>query len=89
MRQQPNQNGVRQRGKPKGVSSCEIAVWVGDNPPNNGDACAQKDRYTKSPAIIIFSADDAGKKLTFFARWIGAKGQPGPWCSAVEEIVPK
>lgn len=30
-----------------------------------------------------FTAADRGKTATYFARWVNAKGEPGPWSQAL------
>jgi hypothetical protein len=43
--------------------------------------------YTKNLVDQGFSADEVGKRCTFWARWTNAKGQEGPWSAAFSQVV--
>ena len=86
-RQQPDAQGRRKRGKPKDTKEFEIAVWIGDNAPLTGDSVAMKLRFGKSPGIIPIDPLNVGKTASLYARWIGKKGQLGPWSNPEEEVV--
>lgn len=89
VRQQPDKEGVSQRGKPDGVGRFEIAWKVGDPPPNHGDDCAGRLISGKSPATITIDTDNIGKRITIFVRWISTNNLPGPWCEPQDSVVPK
>jgi hypothetical protein len=82
-----NGKTLGKNGKPADVSRFELAYWVGDNPPVNGDACCNRSLHGRMVAIIQLNAADAGKKVTFFMRWIGMKNQTGPWSSGVTDVI--
>ncbi len=88
-RQAPNAEGISRRGKPADVAEIEIAAWVGDAVPADGDGCNIKSRYTKSPVLLQFKGEDAGKTANVFGRWIGKGKQPGPWSNAFAEVISK
>jgi hypothetical protein len=83
-----NGKTLGKNGKPAGVSGFELAYWIGDNPPVNGDACYNRSRHNRNTAIIQLNAADAGKKIIFFMRWIGMKNQTGPWSAGVMDVIP-
>ncbi len=86
-RQAPDADGVSRRGRPADVDEIEIAAWVGEGVPEDGEDCASKNRYTKSPVLIKFKGTDAGKTASLFGRWIGKGNKPGNWGNAVAEVI--
>ncbi len=88
-RQQPHADGRARRGRPDDASCFELAIWLGNSPPADGDPCLDKRRFTRTPCTIKLPAEDAGKLLTIYARWIGHLGQLGPWSMQFDAMVPK
>lgn len=89
VRQNPDSDGRSKRGRPADASGFELAVWIGPNPPANGDACLDRRLFTRSPKELQFKSEDVGKVVTFFARWIGKKQQTGKWSQCIQEVVTK
>ncbi len=67
------------RAKPVGVSGIEIYCQIGDTPSLDPDNAKFLGVSTRQPYVVDFAAGDIGKTAHYWARWINAKGQPGPW----------
>lgn len=43
---------------------------------------------TKQPYVSVFSVPaDAGKRATFYARWVTRRGLTGPWSAAIDQVI--
>lgn len=70
-------------GIPDGVSHIRTTWHIGDNPPANpGDFSETKD-FTTAIFNINFLPEDAGKMVHIAGRYIGNRGQEGPWSKVV------
>jgi len=74
-------------GRPEGIARVEFAYSIGSN-PLSPDNCTRFFSITRSPYIMVFEPEDAGKKLYIFARWVNTANQPGHWSSLHETIIP-
>lgn len=68
--------------KPNGVGYCEIHYGIGEQPAAP-EAAAFQLNVTRSGELIRFNAEDRGKTVFYFARWVTAKGHYGPWAPVV------
>lgn len=89
VKQQPDADGISRRGKPEDAASFEVAIWIGDGAPKDGDKCTIKHEYTKSPVTLSFSPEDSNKDATIFVRWIGYGKQQGSWSNGITEVISK
>jgi hypothetical protein len=71
------------RKKPFGALQIQVFVFIGDAPTVNADDASYYGAFTKNPIPVAFSEDDDGKCASYFTRWIGRKGDHGPWSEAV------
>lgn len=84
--------GATGKAKPFGAIGVEIWTYIADaHTANPADASFQQ-VYTKSPFRMTFSAADAGKKLSVFARFVTRSGpageaQRGPWSAPLQTVV--
>lgn len=72
-------NSPSSRTKPSGVTGLLLFLEIH---AGNVDADYNNARlygvFTKSPMIVAFDQDDAGKTATYWAQWINRRGEPGP-----------
>ncbi|MBK5286620.1 MAG: hypothetical protein JJE25_14595 [Bacteroidia bacterium] len=87
VRQQPDEEGRSKRGKPDDAAQFEVAVWAGDNAPDDPEDFPRKERSGKSPLVLAFAPADKGKAVNVYARWIGHKGQEGTWAGPEDDVV--
>jgi hypothetical protein len=78
--------------KPFGVKALQLWASVGITAATDPSQCKYLADYTKSPLQVSFSAEDVGKKVTYFSRWVtvagpGGKAQVGPWSDALTVTV--
>lgn len=76
-------------GKPERVAGLVVFRAVADGPMASAEVTGdgQNERqgpaylglFTRGRIVSEFTAADRGKTATYFARWVNAKGQPGPW----------
>jgi hypothetical protein len=76
------------RKKPDGALQMEL--WRGIDPAViiTPTACTLVAVVTKQPYVSSFASSlDAGKKATFFARWLTRRGLFGPWSAGVSATI--
>lgn len=76
------------RKKPQGALQMEL--WRGIDPAViiTPASCTLVAVVTKQPYVSTFSSSaDAGKKATFFARWLTRRGLFGPWSAGVSATI--
>lgn len=81
--------GSERAGKPERVAGLVVFRAVADGPIASADAESASAGEQPTPAYLglftrgrftsAFTTADRGKTATYFARWVNAKGQPGPW----------
>lgn len=72
--------------KPFGASGMQLFVAIGSGVQPLSEA-RYFGTFTRNPAVVTFDQGDAGKVATYFARWIGKRGDEGPWSAALDAIV--
>jgi hypothetical protein len=87
-RQPEEAPGVRKRGKPAGVKSVRVAVFVGTNPPSEPDDYTKFYTFTSTSGTLPFLASQAGQKVTIACAWVNDKQQQGDWCEPQTMVVP-
>ena len=75
--------GSTSRGKPEGVSGCEIWVKVGEPAPTGPADVRYVATDTRSPYVAEFDAADAGKMAYYMLRWVNTRGERGPWSRTI------
>jgi hypothetical protein len=71
------------RAKPHGSAGLLIFRAIGTAAATDPDAAPFLGFVTKADILSSFNSADDGKIATYFARWTNAKGEVGPWSSAV------
>lgn len=70
------------RGKPPRSAGLVVFRAVADGPvthPERSAGVAYLGLFTRPRIDSAFTESDRGKTATYFARWVNAKGEPGPW----------
>jgi hypothetical protein len=67
------------RAKPPGVHAIEAYYQVGGIPPESVTQLSERAIDTASPLELKFSPDDVSKIVYLAFRWIGTRGDYGPW----------
>lgn len=80
----------QRRTKPKGVMGAE--VWVklaalGDALPTGPGDLRFLLLATRSPAIVEYSGNEAGKTAHYMVRWLNRRGEPGPWSETASATI--
>ena len=66
-------------GKPPGVQAIEVYYQLGGDPPASITVMSERVVATASPVHIQFGFDEELKILYLVFRWIGTRGDYGPW----------
>ena len=67
------------RAKPPNATSLQLYVAIGPAPATDLAEARFLGNYTRTPVPVAFDHADNGKYATYFARWLGTRGQVGPW----------
>ena len=67
------------RAKPFGAAGLQLFAYIGDEPTLNEDDASFIGMYTKNPIAVAFDPTDDGKCATYFARWVGKRGDVSNW----------
>lgn len=70
------------RGKPAWAAGLMVFRAVGDEPTHRPDGAQYLTLVTRTSFMSTFTHADRGKTASYFARWINAKGEAGPWSTA-------
>lgn len=68
--------------KPLGAIALQLYIGVGAAQTPLADLCFYQ-QYSRNPAIVQFSAGEAGQLATYAARWVGKRGDTGPWSASL------
>jgi hypothetical protein len=71
------------RAKPHGSAGLLVFRAVGTTAETNPNNCPFLGFVTRAGIHSPFESTDDGKIATYFARWTNAKGEVGPWSTAV------
>jgi len=75
------------RAKPPGAIGVEVWAKIGTTPPT-GEGDLQFMRIDSStPAVLNFTAADGSKTAYYWARWVTATGERGPWSEQVAATI--
>lgn len=69
--------------KPFGAVALQLFGYIGDEVTDNENLAKLLDTATRNPVVTAFDPDDDGKMITYFGRWIGRRGDTGPWSLGV------
>jgi hypothetical protein len=74
------------KGKPDGVTGCEIWNKVGDAPAGPSQL-TYLGTDTRTPYVAEYDESDAGKVAHYMLRWVNSKGETGPWSQTVNATI--
>jgi hypothetical protein len=74
------------KGKPEGVTGCEIWNKVGDA-PTGPSQLTYLGTDTRTPYVAEFDESQAGKAAHYMLRWVNSKGETGPWSQTVNATI--
>ncbi len=80
----------QRRTKPKGVIGAEVWVKVaasGEPAPTGPTDLRFLLLATRSPAIVEYSGNEAGKTAHYMVRWLSSRGEPGAWSATASATV--
>ena len=81
------EDGTSKRGKPKGVGTFQVAMFMGAVAPVNPKGYTRTEIFTTTPFKIVFEPEDAGKTVWFIARWVSTDHIPGDWSKAISMTI--
>jgi hypothetical protein len=87
-RQPEEEPGVRKRGKPAGVKSVKVAIFVGKDVPAEPDDYGRFIDSTVVGVTIPFNSSLKGQPVTISGCWVNEKEQQGDWCEPVTITIP-
>src|SRR5258706_15513170 len=91
-RQQPDENGVSRRAKPKGVGSIKVAIMIltpgTDLNTLDPDTFSRTVAGSRSPIAVAFDAADAGKEVAFAACFQTPTFIMGDWTTVQTMVIP-
>ncbi len=76
------------RGKPTGVTACEIWVAVAPTTPKEDSAYRMIALATRETQQITFNANEGGEMAHYRLRWVNTKGEVGPWSPVASGTIP-
>ena len=76
------------KGKPSGVTSCEVFVAVADQTPANPEAYRLAAIATRDHVDVTFKAEEGGKTAHYLLRWVNTRGETGPWSPVFSGTIP-
>jgi hypothetical protein len=77
---------TKRLGKPTGVYAIEAYLKIGVEPPKDIAEMSEKKVSTASPMRIPFNVENEFKTLYIVFRWVGTKGDYGPW-SEIHKVI--
>lgn len=83
-------NTPTSRAKPFGAHALQLFMAISDYglPPTRDPSKARYvGEYGRNPIVVNHNFEDGGKTATYFARWVGARNEHGPWSLPVTAIV--
>lgn len=75
------------RAKPEGTQAIEMYMKVGGDPPNSPDEMTGHRIITASPVRIAFGPEHEFQFVYLIFRWIGTRGNCGPWSEIYRTII--
>ena len=77
----------KSKAKPDGVRACEIRMKIGGAPPVDSSELTYLASDTRSPYIVHFNGEDAGKMAHYMLRWLNTRNEPGPWSETISVTI--
>jgi hypothetical protein len=67
------------KARPEGYRGCQIWHFIGAQPPASIEQYEFVATDTRSPYVLHFDVEDAGKTVHYRLRWVNTRDEPGPW----------
>lgn len=71
------------KAKPFGAMQLQLFVAVADEPTVDATDALYYGSFTRNPVPVLFTDEQDGKVATYFARWVGRRGDHGQWSQPV------
>ena len=78
-----DENTPESKAKPPGASNIEIYRYVGAQATADPEQATFVGAFSRNPIKQSFSAAEANRTVTYFARWRTARGLVGPWSAPI------
>jgi hypothetical protein len=78
---------TKTRGKPAGVSGCEIWEKIGGPAPTDISQLTYLGMATRSPFLAQFTGAQAGQTAYYWLRWVNTRNEKGPWSEPVSATI--
>jgi hypothetical protein len=78
---------TNRRGKAEGASEIETYYKKGGEPPHDFGEMSERKISTASPIQLRFDPKDDGETLYLVFRWVGTRGDYGPWSDIHKVII--
>lgn len=79
------------RARPVGVAEAEVFSWVppaaNATPPSDLEMWRYEGQAKRNEFLVDFNSSDIGKQAYIVARWVNARGEPGPVSDPVLGVV--
>ena len=75
------------RRKPFKVQGCEIWHKIDGLPPEKKSELKYIRTYTRTPCIIEYKEENAGKMVHYWLRWVNSRNEHGPWSETVSATI--
>ena len=72
-------NTPASRAKPFGATYLQVNVGYGGVVPSDVSETVLVGLFTRQPLAVSLPAARRGQRATYFARWVGVRGDTGPW----------
>jgi hypothetical protein len=79
---------TKSRGRPAGVSGCEIWEKIGGPAPTDISQLAYLGTATRSPFLAQFTGAQAGQTAFYWLRWVNTRNEKGPWSELLSATIP-
>ncbi len=74
--------------KRKPLGATQLQLWLGVGAAQTPLAdLGFYSAFSRTPAVVAFDPVDAGKLATYAARWMGRRGDVGPWSAVITATV--
>lgn len=73
--------------RPRGVDGCEIWLKIGDPAPGSEKDCVFLTLDTRTPHVVDFDPEDAGKTAHYLLRWQFRDGSKSAWSETLSATI--
>jgi hypothetical protein len=74
------------RARPDNTTGCEIQSYTGTTPPTGLGQFKYVDTDARTPLVVQYGDEDAGKTAYYIGRWVNAE-EKGPWSETVSATI--